>query len=52
MSWKPYLEQLAEEVKNAPSIFNSQPWFFKVTDNDRIELYARLGEQGYGQSPF
>jgi nitroreductase len=44
MSWRPYLEQLAEEVKNAPSIFNSQPWFFKVTDDDRIELYARLGE--------
>ena len=40
MTWKPDLEQLAEEVKNAPSIFNSQPWFFEVSDDDRIDLYS------------
>ena len=48
--WKPDLEQLAEEVKNAPSIFNSQPWFFEVSDNDRIDLYFSLdGRRGTGE---
>jgi len=42
--WKPDLEQIAEAVKNAPSIFNSQPWSFKIPADDRIELYARLDE--------
>lgn len=45
MSWKPYLEQLAEEVKNAPSIFNSQPWYFEVTDDDHIDLYVSLDKR-------
>lgn len=44
--WKPDIEQIAEEVQNAPSIFNSQPWSFKIAADDRIELYARLGEPG------
>jgi len=35
--WKPDLEQIAEAVKNAPSIFNSQPWSFKIPADDRIE---------------
>jgi nitroreductase len=49
MTWEPDLEQLAEELKYAPSIFNSQPWFFKVTDNDRIDLYVSLdGGKGTG----
>ncbi len=46
--WKPDLEQIAEAVKNAPSIFNSQPWSLKVPADDRIELYARLDEPKEG----
>jgi nitroreductase len=42
--WKPDLEQIAEAVKNAPSIFNSQPWSLQVAADDRIDLYARLDE--------
>ena len=40
--WKLDLEQIAEAVKNAPSIFNSQPWSLRVPADDRIELYARF----------
>jgi hypothetical protein len=43
MTWRPNLDQLAEEIKHAPSIFNSQPWFFRVTDNDHIDMYIRDG---------
>ena len=39
--WKPDLEQIAEAVQNAPSVFNSQPWFLKMPADDRIEMYAR-----------
>jgi len=42
MPWRPNLTQLAEEIKNAPSIFNSQPWFFELSDDDRIDLYFSL----------
>jgi len=41
--WEPDIEQIAEELKNAPSIFNSQPWSLKIAADDRIELYASLG---------
>jgi len=39
------LEQIAEEVKNAPSVFNSQPWYFRVTADDRIDMYVRLDQR-------
>jgi nitroreductase len=42
--WKPDLEQIAEAVQNAPSVFNSQPWSLTVVADDRIDLYARLDE--------
>jgi len=43
MTWRPDLDQLAEEIRYAPSIFNSQPWFFKVTADDRIDMYISNG---------
>jgi len=50
MPWRPDLKQLAQEVKNAPSIFNSQPWFFELSDDDRIDLYFSLdGRHGTGE---
>jgi nitroreductase len=44
--WKPDTEKIAEAVEKAPSIFNSQPWSLTRVAEDRIELYARLGELG------
>ncbi len=50
MTWNPDLEQLYGDIKYTPmQIFNSQPWLFKVTDNDRIDLYVSLdGRNGTG----
>jgi len=42
-----HLEQVAEAVKNAPSVFNSQPWSFMVPADDRIELYAKSVSERY-----
>ncbi len=46
--WKPDIEQIAEAVKNAPSVFNSQPWFLQVSADDPIELHARPVEPEEG----
>lgn len=47
--WKPEREEIAEAVKNAPSVFNSRPWALTVAA-DRIDLYARSdGPEGEGK---
>ena len=38
--------RLLEPVQRAPSIFNTQPWWFRILADDRIELCARIGEGG------
>jgi len=43
MTWIPNLDQLAEEIRYAPSVFNYQPWFFKVIADDRIDMYISNG---------
>ena len=41
--WKPDIERIVEAAQHAPSIFNSQPWSFRICADDRIELRANLG---------
>ena len=36
--------RLLEPVQRAPSVFNTQPWWFRILADDRIELCARIGE--------
>jgi len=36
--------RLLEPVQRAPSILNTQPWWFRILADDRIELCARIGE--------
>jgi len=36
--------RLLEPVQRAPSVFNTQPWWFRILPDDRIELCARIGE--------
>jgi len=38
--------RLLEPVQRAPSILNTQPWWFRILADDRIELCARIGEGG------
>ncbi len=38
--------RLLQPVQRAPSIFNTQPWWFRILADDRIELCARIGEGG------
>jgi nitroreductase len=48
--WEPFaeaasIERIAETVQQAPSVFNTQPWSFRIVGADRIELRANLGER-------
>jgi len=36
--------RLLEPVQRAPSILNTQPWWFRILADDRIELCARIAE--------
>jgi len=47
--WEPFadaasIERIAETVQQAPSVFNTQPWSFRIVAADRIQLRANLGE--------
>ena len=35
--------RLLELVQHAPSVFNTQPWWFRIRADDRIDLCARIG---------
>jgi nitroreductase len=48
--WEPFadvasIERIAETAQKAPSVFNTQPWSFRIVAADRIELRANLGER-------
>ncbi len=36
--------RLLEPVQLAPSVFNTQPWWFRILADDRMEICARVGE--------
>lgn len=36
--------RLLGPVQRAPSVLNTQPWWFRIVADDRIELCARVGE--------
>jgi hypothetical protein len=36
--------RLLEPVQRAPSVFNTQPWWFRIIADDRIDVCARVGE--------
>jgi len=36
--------RLLGPAQHAPSVFNTQPWWFRILADDRIELCARIGE--------
>ena len=36
--------QLLDPVQRAPSVHNTQPWYFRITADDRIDLCARFGD--------
>jgi nitroreductase len=35
--------RLLDPVQRAPSVFNTQPWWFRILADDRIELCAKIG---------
>ena len=43
----PDIERIVQDVQRAPSIFNTQPWWFQFRPPDHIELWlsANLGER-------
>jgi nitroreductase len=36
--------RLLEPVQRAPSVFNTQPWWFRILADDRLDVCARVGE--------
>jgi hypothetical protein len=36
--------RLLEPVQRAPSVFNTQPWWFRILADDRMDVCARVGE--------
>jgi hypothetical protein len=36
--------RLLEPVQQAPSVLNTQPWWFRILADDRLEVCARVGE--------
>ena len=61
---KPFADQasvyrLLEPVQRAPSVHNTQPWYFRIVADDRIDVCARFGDDagagftmtGNGQLP-
>ena len=46
---KPFADQdsiyrLLEPVQRAPSVHNTQPWYFRIVADDRIDICARFGD--------
>ena len=46
---KPFANQdsvyrLLEPVQRAPSVHNTQPWYFRIAAEDRIDICARFGD--------
>ena len=46
---KPFADQgsvyrLLEPVQRAPSVHNTQPWYFRIAAEDRIDICARFGD--------
>jgi nitroreductase len=37
-----------EPALRAPSVYNTQPWSFRIVADDRIELRASAGDDGGG----
>ena len=35
--------RLLEPVQRAPSVHNTQPWYFRIVADDRIDICARFG---------
>jgi hypothetical protein len=56
--WEPFaddvsIERIADAVQQAPSVFNVQPWSFRICAADRIELRANLGKRdGVDRGPW
>ena len=47
---KPFADQdsvyrLLEPVQRAPSVHNTQPWYFRIAAEDRIDICARFGDR-------
>ena len=38
--------RLLEPVQRAPSVHNTQPWYFRIVAEDRIDICARFGDRG------
>ena len=48
---KPFADEdsvyrLLEPVQRAPSVHNTQPWYFRIVADDRIDICARFGDGG------
>ena len=46
---KPFADEdsvyrLLESVQRAPSVHNTQPWYFRIAADDRIDICARFGD--------
>ena len=39
---------VVEPALRAPSVYNTQPWSFRIIADDRIELRANVGDGGDG----
>ena len=37
--------RLLEPVQRAPSVHNTQPWYFRIAAEDRIDICARFGDR-------
>ena len=47
---KPFADEdsvyrLLEPVQRAPSVHNTQPWYFRIAADDRIDICARFGDR-------
>ena len=39
------VRRLLEPVQRAPSVHNTQPWYFRIVAEDRIDICARFGDR-------
>ena len=39
------VSRLLEPVQRAPSVHNTQPWYFRIAAEDRIDICARFGDR-------
>jgi len=54
---KPFADQdsvyrLLEPVQRAPSVHNTQPWYFRIAAEDRIDICARFGDGADADAEF